>query len=529
MCTHSAQWCREGAGPTAPWDGPSFWAAGTSASRGVALLFKACPLLSGVSACAVDPCGRFIAAQGSLSGSHVTMASVYAPVERQERAPFFQQCLLPAMPVGTPLLLGGDWNCVADNLDLVGGQPGTRQHGFRSGLLPFQQALGLQDAFRCLHPQAKEFTHTATNNASSARIDRWLVSDGLLPSVSAASVTDLILSDHYGVAITVSPADAPPRRRAMANAVTTALSRAARWDQLKVHIQDVARNYCSTFYAERTRQLRVLRVRASKARAAYMAAPDSHHALDALRDTAAALLQHRRQQAATDALRAGVLLHEYGDQSTYYFHHLHRQRQQATVISHLQQQQGSPMANLCTMQGRQQADSIIAASQQQFTSIYHAINAKVRHWAARGLSFLGRVHVAKEILAVSLWYHASFQRPSEQLLKQLSQQLRKFVASAQQPNHSDDAVAVAQGHSQGSAQLPCVAPASALFPGELASSLPLSKGGVGLVHVPTQVQALQAKVISRLLELARLAWKTTQPAYSQPVKQNMQPTRPLTV
>jgi len=29
----AAQWCREGAGPTAPWNGPSFWAAGTSASR----------------------------------------------------------------------------------------------------------------------------------------------------------------------------------------------------------------------------------------------------------------------------------------------------------------------------------------------------------------------------------------------------------------------------------------------------------------------------------------------------------------
>ena len=38
------------------------------------------------------------------------------------------------------------------------------------------------------------------------------------------------------------------------------------------------------------------------------------------------LQQHRQQQAATNALRAGVLLHEYGDQSTHYFHHLHRQR-----------------------------------------------------------------------------------------------------------------------------------------------------------------------------------------------------------
>jgi len=55
----------------------------------------------------------------------------------------------------------------------------------------------------------------------------------------------------------------------------------------------------------------------------------------------------------------------------------------------------------------------------------------------------GQVHVAKKLLAASLWYHASFQRPSEQLLQQLSQQLRKFVASAQQANHSDDAVALA--------------------------------------------------------------------------------------
>ncbi len=83
-CRCSASWCRKGAGPTAPWDGPSLWAAGTSASRGVALLFKACPLLSGVSAYAADPGGSFTAAQGNLSGSHVTMVSMYAPVERQE-------------------------------------------------------------------------------------------------------------------------------------------------------------------------------------------------------------------------------------------------------------------------------------------------------------------------------------------------------------------------------------------------------------------------------------------------------------
>ena len=116
----AAQWCREGAGPTAPWDGPSFWASGTSASRGVALLFKASPLLSSITPAVVDPNGRFVAAQGNLCGCQITLASVDAPVERQERAPFFQHSLMPALPAGTPLALGGDWNCVAGDQDLVG-------------------------------------------------------------------------------------------------------------------------------------------------------------------------------------------------------------------------------------------------------------------------------------------------------------------------------------------------------------------------------------------------------------------------
>ena len=117
--TEAAQWCREGAGPTAPWDGPSFWATGTSASRGVALLFKPSPLLSRATSAAVDPNGRFVAVKCDLSGSQITIASVYAPVERQERRPFFHSSLLPALPAGTPLALGGDWNCVASDQRMI--------------------------------------------------------------------------------------------------------------------------------------------------------------------------------------------------------------------------------------------------------------------------------------------------------------------------------------------------------------------------------------------------------------------------
>ena len=69
---------------------------------------------------------------------------------------------------------------------------------------------------------------------------------------------------------------------------------------------------------------------------------------------------------------------------------------------------------------------------------------------------------------------------------------------------------LAQGNSQDSAALPAPAPSAALFPRVLTSSLPPAQGGVGLVEVPTRIQALQAKVVSRLLEPERLAWKVLQ-------------------
>ena len=61
--------------------------------------------------------------------------------------------------------------------------------------------------------------------------------------------------------------------------VSPTLNRADRWDLLKVDIQDVARNYCSTFHARRTAQLRALRVQASSARSAYLADPANQRAL----------------------------------------------------------------------------------------------------------------------------------------------------------------------------------------------------------------------------------------------------------
>ena len=135
-----------------------------------------------------------------------------------------------------------------------------------------------------------------------------------------------------------------------ANPVTTAVSR-AEMGQLKLHIHEVARNYCSIFHAQRTGQLRVLMVRASQAQ--------GPRGISRQSSCPGCSAPYSSISSAASPAAGWGLLHEYADQSTYDFHHLHRHRQQSTIISHLQQRQGSPVADLCIMHGRQQADSII--------------------------------------------------------------------------------------------------------------------------------------------------------------------------
>ncbi|KAL3151122.1 hypothetical protein ABBQ38_012988 [Trebouxia sp. C0009 RCD-2024] len=84
------------------------------------------------------------------------------------------------------------------------------------------------------------------------------------------------------------------------------------------------------------------------------------------------------------------------------------------------------------------------------------------------------------------------------------------VGLVEHHSQGDAALALAQGNSQDSAALPAPAPSAALYPRVLTSSLLPAQGGVGLVEVPTQIQALQAKVVSRLLEPETLAWKVFQ-------------------
>ena len=128
---------------------------------------------------------------------------------------------------------------------------------------------------------------------------------------------------------------------------------------------------------------------------------------------------------------------------------------------------------------------MVACAHVMFGRIISGLLQRVGHWSARRLSFLGRVHVAKQVLGASLWYHATFVRPAQEQLQRIVSIIMAFVAG--------------------------VDPASgrrvALYPNRFTSSLDWSQGGVRLVDVDAMITALQAKLVARLFQSTELPWK----------------------
>jgi exodeoxyribonuclease-3 len=97
---------------------------------------------------------------------------------------------------GLQLVMIGDWNVSRTRLDtwprLRTEEPhATARAAFNDRFIP---ALGLVDAFRALHPEARKYTwfnpRARTGRLDAARVDFALVSDSLVPYVAEADIDD---------------------------------------------------------------------------------------------------------------------------------------------------------------------------------------------------------------------------------------------------------------------------------------------------------------------------------------------------
>jgi hypothetical protein len=128
-----------------------------------------------------------------------------------------------------------------------------------------------------------------------------------------------------------------------------------------------------------------------------------------------------------------------------------------------------------------------AATREMFVKRLAAVRLHIRSWSRFSLTYLGRLHIAKQVLASSLYFHVSFMAPPDDLLDQLVQCIDRFVV---------------QGHWAEGPEPPLPR-----VPGLAVECLPWEAGGLNRVDVAGQVQALQAKVAALLLHPRRHPWK----------------------
>ncbi|PNW75759.1 hypothetical protein CHLRE_12g539150v5 [Chlamydomonas reinhardtii] len=118
-----------------------------------------------------------------------------------------------------------------------------------------------------------------------------------------------------------------------------------------------------------------------------------------------------------------------------------------------------------------------AAAADLYTRRARGMAFVARLWAALSLTLVGRVHIAKQVLAAKLAYHFSFLNPSPAQLKELTDLVDHFAARSM---HAEDASLVSHGN-------------PLLLPKRETACLPYKDGGVNHVDLPAFLSALQRR------------------------------------
>jgi hypothetical protein len=132
-----------------------------------------------------------------------------------------------------------------------------------------------------------------------------------------------------------------------------------------------------------------------------------------------------------------------------------------------------------------------AAASVVFPKRTAAIHKAASAWGALPLSLVGRSLVAKQVLANSLCYHASFLLVPPQFLQELQQTVTTYIARSARP---EDVTITTRGR-------------PSLLPKIGIGCLPRTMGGMALPDLPNQVTAMQAKVLAVCFSPGNQPWK----------------------
>lgn len=153
-----------------------------------------------------DPQGRYVISNCKGNSFDLILINVYGP--NYDNPVFFTDlATLLRRYADRDLILGGDLNLICDPTKDRSGGPARRVTAAAKVLGSIMTDYDLKDVWRSGHSEPGGYTHYSSQYQLHTRIDYWLISTSLLPSVEACAILPRTLSDHSPIALSLK---APP-------------------------------------------------------------------------------------------------------------------------------------------------------------------------------------------------------------------------------------------------------------------------------------------------------------------------------
>lgn len=192
----SAKLCRD-------WVGHVFFSAGSTKSRGVAILINKY-LQFKLQHEIKDDDGRIILILAEIQGQTIILGNIYAP--NIDNPTFFANLESKLYLLGHhPIILGGDFNIVLDNILDCSRPTRSRITDSAQIIKRICSSLGLKDVWRLQHPTERDYTFYSGAHKVYSRIDFLLISTQLISSTVDSCIESILISDHALVRLVMTP------------------------------------------------------------------------------------------------------------------------------------------------------------------------------------------------------------------------------------------------------------------------------------------------------------------------------------
>ena len=350
------------------WKGSLHFVAGTKRSKGLCTLFH--PHIKAKAVSLIYKSDRILISSFELDHEKVYVVNVYAPcIDREKRAFLGELNALIKNKIkdadSTNIVCVGDFNMVMNNeLDIVSGAKHPREivDEFNACVTN----LELQDAWRCLNPDVKDFTWTRSHGIAR-RLDYVFLGESLMPFLSASKIQTKGFSDHRLVTVSLSFHSfkrgkgsyklnvsllRDPRYVTMMNSVITegltthqALDPHLKWEMLKVSIREASQTYSAYKMSERHKATRSLELELETAERLFVLHPTDDDLRAKMHRIKRDLELQNLERTKGAQIRAGLKWAEEGEKCTKYFLSLEKARSCTNTIYKLRNESGETQSD----------------------------------------------------------------------------------------------------------------------------------------------------------------------------------------